>query len=158
GRHRSSLCRLSGRAGGRRDARRFDQQEEVSSAVSSTESAPSAGPYVERIGSFERRAEELGKTSRLVSNPRGASFGAPAIGVGHPTIGGNEAAGPVAIVGAVAFFGCVLWHWRVIRAEDDALRMARVNLDARARVTFGWHALPDDGARFASDTHPYSSD
>jgi len=136
----------------------------VSSDSETTGTAPASpkpvdpGPYGERVERFERLAEQLGRRSRLVSNLRGLSFGTAAIALVLGTLGGQSGAMPVAAVAALGFVGFVLWHSRVIAAEDDALRMARVNLDARARVCERWHSLPDDGARFASDEHPYSSD
>jgi hypothetical protein len=114
--------------------------------------------YVERAARFERQAAELGQKSRLVSNLRGLSFGAAVISLLLSTFGAQPVAGPIAALGAVVFVALVVWHSRVIASEDQAIRMTRVNLDAKARVTGTWHDLPDDGARFASDTHPYSSD
>ena len=121
---------------------------------------PHRGPYSERVERFERargtarshvatRLESARAVLRRVRH-RAARRRRSAIN--------RRAAWPIAGAAAVAFVGFVLWHSRVIAAEDDALRMARVNLDARARVTGTWSTLPDDGARFASDAHPYSSD
>ena len=120
--------------------------------------SPTDRPYTERAQRFERLAAELGRKSRLVSNLRGLSFGTGAIAFVVATLGGQASGFPVAAVAAVVFVALVVAHSRVIAREDDALRLARVNLDARARVTSEWHALPDDGARFAADTHPYSAD
>ena len=121
---------------------------------------PSANdhPYTERAARFERLAAELGRKSRLVSNLRGLSFGTAVISLLVATLGGQAAAGPVSAVAAVVFVVLIVWHSRVIAKEDDALRLTRVNIDAKARVTSEWHNLPEDGARFASDTHPYASD
>ncbi|HVW25136.1 MAG TPA: DNA mismatch repair protein MutS [Polyangiaceae bacterium] len=114
--------------------------------------------YSEREQRFERFASELGRKSRLVSNLRGLSFGTAAIALLVAVFGGQPAGGPVAAVAAVVFVVLIVWHSRVIAQEDDALRLARVNLDARARVIGEWHDLPDDGARFATDAHPYATD
>jgi hypothetical protein len=114
--------------------------------------------YTERAQRFEHLAAELGRKSRRVSNLRGLSFGTAAIALLLATLGNQPAAGPVAAVAAVVFVALVVWHSRVIAQEDDAIRLTRVNLDARARVTGAWHELPDDGARFATDAHPYAVD
>jgi hypothetical protein len=113
---------------------------------------------VERAARFERLAAELGQKSRLVSNLRGLSFGTAVISLLVATFGAQPVAGPISAVAALVFIGLVVWHSRVIAREDQAVRMTRVNIDAKARVTNAWHDLPDDGARFASDAHPYSSD
>lgn len=136
----------------------MSQSESVAAGSGAEAPAQQSGPYLERSQHFAQLAAELGGKSRIVSNLRGLAFGTAAIGFVLATFAGNAAAGPVSAVAAVLFLGLVRWHSRVIAAEDDALRMARVNLDARARVTDSWQRLPDDGARFASDTHPYSSD
>ncbi len=118
----------------------------------------SSNPYPERVDRFQKRASELGRRSRLVSNLRGLSFGIAVIAVVLATLGGQTEGVPVAVISGVLFLGFVAWHARVIAAEDDATRMARVNLDALARVTSNWKTLRDDGARFASSEHPYSVD
>jgi len=114
--------------------------------------------YTERVKRFRGEAEALGARSRLVSNLRGLSFGAAVIAALVGTVGRHPEGLPAALVAGVAFLGLVVWHSRVIAAEDHALRLTRVNLDALARVTGEWRSLPDDGARFVADTHPYSSD
>ena len=119
---------------------------------------PGDNPYTERATSFERLAADHGRRSRLVSNLRGLSFGTSAVALLVGTLGGQAAGGPVAAIAAVVFVALVIWHSKVIAKEDDALRLARVNLDAQARVTGEWHSLPDDGARFAAETHPYAAD
>jgi hypothetical protein len=110
------------------------------------------------VNRFRAEAESLGARSRLVSNLRGLSFGAAAIALLVGTVGGHPEWLPPALAAGAAFLGLIVWHSRVIAAEDHALRLTRVNLDALARVTGEWRSLPDDGARFVSDTHPYSSD
>ncbi|HEX4341309.1 MAG TPA: DNA mismatch repair protein MutS [Polyangiaceae bacterium] len=120
--------------------------------------APERHPYTERATRFERLAAAHGSRSRLVSNLRGLAFGTSAVALLLATLGGQPAGGPVSAIAAVCFVGLIMWHSRVIAREDDALRLARVNIDARARVTGEWHALPDDGARFIAETHPYAAD
>ena len=110
-----------------------------------------SSPYGERAARFERLAAELGGRSRLVSNLRGLAFGTAVVALAMSTLGAQAAAGPVAAVAAVAFVGLVAWHGRVIAREDDALRMARVNVDAQARVSGTWQNLPDDGAELNGD-------
>jgi hypothetical protein len=131
----------------------------VTSGSQPPQAEPAEGhPYTERAARFERLAAELGQRSRLVSNLRGLSFGTAAVSLLVAVFGAQPAAGPLAAVAALAFLALVVWHSRVIESEDQAIRMTRVNIDANARVTGAWHDLPDDGARFASDVHPYSSD
>ncbi|HEX7671575.1 MAG TPA: DNA mismatch repair protein MutS [Polyangiaceae bacterium] len=117
-----------------------------------------AALYAERAERHRKQAAVLGLRSRRVSNLRGLAFGTAAVCTLFATLGGNGPSGPVAVVAAVLFVVLVVWHARVIEAEDAELRQSRVNLDAEARRTNLWKALPGDGARFASDTHSYSSD
>ncbi len=114
--------------------------------------------YRERAAHFRQIADALGRQSRWVSNFRGLAFGTAAVAAALATLGGNAAAGPVALAAAIVFVALVVWHARVIALEDEAQRLARVNADARARVEDAWQDLPDDGARFAVDAHPYSGD
>jgi hypothetical protein len=114
--------------------------------------------YSERAERFRSEAAALGSRSRLVSNLRGLSFGAAIVVLVSGTLGGKVAWLPLVLVFGLVFVGLVVWHSRVIAAEDHALRMARVNLDALSRVKGEWRTLPEDGARFVSDTHPYTSD
>jgi hypothetical protein len=107
---------------------------------------------------FERAAAALGRRSRLLSNLRGVSFGAAVVALVAGTLGGHPGALPVAPAAGLVFLALIAWHSRVIAAEDHALRLARVNVDARARVSGTWQKLPEDGARFALAAHPYAAD
>lgn len=65
------------------------------------------------------------------------------------------------IIGALGTLGFVLlvaWHARVIKAEDLAWRLWRVNEDASLRARDEFHTLPEDGAEFARADHPYAAD
>lgn len=114
--------------------------------------------YAERAARHQATAAELGGRSRLVSNLRGLAFAVALVAGLTALFGKNASATPLSLVAFTAFIGLVAWHARVIGAEAQALRLARVNLDARARVSDDWKTLREDGARFASDTHAYSGD
>lgn len=118
----------------------------------------SAELYTERAARYQSMAVDAGRRSRLVSNLRGLAFATALVAGLTALFGKSHAAAPLGLLGLVAFVGLVVWHARVIVAEAQALRLLRVNLDATARVTDKWHALREDGARFASDTHAYSAD
>ncbi|HVU05657.1 MAG TPA: DNA mismatch repair protein MutS [Polyangiaceae bacterium] len=114
--------------------------------------------YDARAARHRADAEALGRRSRLVSNLRGLAFGVAAVCSLTATLGHHGPSGPAAVAGFVAFVGLVIWHARVIRAEDAALRALRVNVDAAARTTLAWRELAADGARFSGTDHPYASD
>ncbi len=115
--------------------------------------------YQKRTKTFSARADALGARSRLVSNLRGLSFGVLAIAGIFALLGKQTTiSGPLALLGVVAFAWLVVHHARVIGAEEDARRFARVNRDAEARVTGRWRELPEEGARFSDATHPYAGD
>ena len=114
--------------------------------------------YAERAERHRKHAALLDLRSRRVSNLRGLAFVTAAVGTVLAMLGGHGPSGLVAAVATALFVGLVVWHSRVIAEEDAALRHSRVNLDAEARRTNLWKTLPGDGARFASETHPYSSD
>jgi hypothetical protein len=114
--------------------------------------------YAERAARHQALATELGGRSRLVSNLRGLAFAVALVAALTALFGKSPAAAPLAFAGFVAFIALVVWHAKIIVAEAQALRLTRVNLDARARVTDDWHTLRDSGARFASKDHPYSGD
>lgn len=110
--------------------------------------------YDARRATFAARAEELGARSRLVSNLRGVSFGVLAIAGLFALFGDNSnVTAPIALAGLIAFVVLVIHHARVIAAEEDARRFARVNSDAKARVSGRWRELPEDGARFVDPNH-----
>jgi hypothetical protein len=115
--------------------------------------------YRTRALEFERRAEALSARSKFYSNLRGLSFGVAAISAVFALLGRNLAvSGPLTALGAVLFLALVALHARIIAQEDDAQRWARVNRDAEARCSGRWRGLPEDGARFATEPHPYASD
>lgn len=115
--------------------------------------------YAARAARFGKEAELLGGRSRLVSNLRGLSFGVMVVaGIVAATGKGIPLSTGLSLLGALAFAVLLVIHARVIRAEDDARRWARVNRDARARVTGQWRSFAEDGARFADPSHPYTND
>lgn len=118
-----------------------------------------ADEYAERAERFARRASDLSRRSRLVSNLRGLAFGAFVV-LGLVAIfgGAGWAAGSVALGSAGLFVTFIVWHARVLAAEDEAWRWTQVNRDAKARCTDDWHDFPEDGQRFGSDNHPYAGD
>jgi hypothetical protein len=115
--------------------------------------------YSERAARFSRDADALAARSRLVSNLRGLAFGLFSVpGVMALFDKAPSLTGPLAGAGALMFALLVAWHARVIEAEEDARRWARVNRDALARVTGRWHELLEDGKRFIDAAHPYAED
>ena len=114
--------------------------------------------YAERAARYQALASDAGRRSRLVSNLRGLAFATGLVAGLTVLFGKSAAAGPVALIGTAAFIGLVFWHARIIVAEAGALRLLRVNLDAKARVSDAWHGLREDGARFAADAHAYAGD
>ncbi len=115
--------------------------------------------YAQRAARYAGIANALGARSRLVSNLRGLAFGVMVVSALIAVFGSPQRiAGVIAAVGAVAFGVLIVWHARVIDAEDDAKRWARVNRDADARSGGRFRELPADGARFADAKHPYSDD
>ncbi|HEX4479024.1 MAG TPA: DNA mismatch repair protein MutS [Polyangiaceae bacterium] len=127
-------------------------------AGKATADSAAAATYRARLGTYGKLAEELGGRSRRVSNLRGLAFGTAVVAGGFWISGGHPQAGMVAVVALAAFIALVILHARVVAAEDDALRFARVNLDALARCTDRFQELADDGARFTSEGHPYTGD
>lgn len=115
--------------------------------------------YAEREDGFTKEADELGARSNLVSNLRGVSFAiwviAAIVSFVHESF---LPAGAISVLGAVVFVGLVVWHSRIINAEDEKRRWARVNGDAAARVDNRWQSLPEQGQRFVDAAHPYSTD
>jgi hypothetical protein len=118
-----------------------------------------AALYEKRVATFTARASELAASSRLISNLRGLSFGTLVV-AGLFALFGKETriSAPIAGVGFLAFVVLVVRHSRIILAEEDARRFARVNRDAHARVTGTWRTLPETGQRFLEQNHPYSAD
>jgi hypothetical protein len=115
--------------------------------------------YTERIERFGSEAERLGARSRLVSNLRGLAFGTLVIPGLFALLGqAATATGPIAAAGGIAFVLLVVWHARVIEAEENARRWARVNRDALARVQDRWRELPEDGRRFLRGGPPFAED
>jgi energy-coupling factor transporter ATP-binding protein EcfA2 len=119
------------------------------SAAPGSSPAARAELYAARAERFRQDAERLGARSRRVANLRGLSFGVAVIAGLFAAFGKHhELSGAIASAGAVVFLALVAWHARVIDAEDDAWRHARVNHDAHARVTGRWRAFHENGARF----------
>ena len=115
--------------------------------------------YRAREQRFNAQAEQHAARSRTVSNLRGLSFAVFIVSLGLSVFDKSSAlAGPVSLVGLVAFLLLVIWHSRVLVEEDLARRFARVNKDALARTTGRFAELAENGARFVDPSHPYSSD
>lgn len=115
--------------------------------------------YRERVERFDKLVEARGQRSRFVSNLRGLSFGIAVIALLFAIFGSEpRLSGALFALAAGAFIALVVWHARVIRELDEALRWRRVNRDALLRCTGRWSELPDDGKRFVSSEHPYSAD
>ncbi|MBN2191886.1 MAG: DNA mismatch repair protein MutS [Polyangiaceae bacterium] len=118
-----------------------------------------AARYAERAARAGADARRLGVRSRRVANLRGLAFAAFAVSAIATVLGhGSTAVAAGGLVALVTFAGLAAHHARVLEDEDDALRRVRVNRDAEVRVTGRWRDLPEDGARFADPSHPYTSD
>jgi hypothetical protein len=119
-----------------------------------------------REAEYEQRAERaaataraLGVRSRRVANLRGLAFAIFAAAAITLLLGrGSTTLAVVGLVGLVGFLGLALRHWRILEAEDEALRWVRVNRDAARRAGGRWRELPEDGGRFADPAHPYAAD
>ncbi len=118
-----------------------------------------AALYARRVTRFAAEAEARGRQSRLLANLRGASFGVFFIAALFLAFGRTpEAAASIAGIGLAAFVFFVVWHAKVLAAEDEALRWARVNREAQARCEGRWRELPEQGTRFSDPSHPYLDD
>ena len=115
--------------------------------------------YRAREQRFTAEAERHAARSRTVSNLRGLSFAVFIVSLLLSVFGKTSTlAGPLSLLGLVAFLLLVIWHSRVLVEEDLARRFARVNKDALARTTGRFSELSENGARFIDPSHPYSSD
>lgn len=115
--------------------------------------------YRARDQRFTAQAEQHAARSRTLSNLRGLSFAVFIVSLLLSVFGKTSTlAGPVSLLGLVAFLLLVIWHSRVLADEDLARRFARVNKDALARTTGRFSELAENGARFVDSNHPYSSD
>jgi len=115
--------------------------------------------YREREQRFSEQARQLGARSRLFSNLRGLSFAVLVVLTIVAFVQGQFLpAGPIALLALLTFAALIFGHARVLSEEDDKRRRARVNQDALARVSATWASLPENGARFASEQHPYAGD
>lgn len=118
-----------------------------------------AKAYAERAATFRESTIRLGRSSRTVSNLRGLAFVVGLAALLKNTFGeASLVVTVVAIIGFASFVLLIVFHARVLKQEDHALRLLRVNLDATLRLEGRWADLREDGARFQNDTHGYSSD
>ena len=115
-------------------------------------------PYAERIAHFTAQAERCGARSRLVSNLRGLSFGVLAVGGIGALVGDGLGWSITAILGLLVFVVLVVWHGRVLREEEMALRWLQVNREAQQRSGGDFKKLQPDGAEFGNPLHPYAGD
>lgn len=132
------------------------------------DNAAAVGDYSERSRSrdyqrqsseFRGEAERLARISARISGLRGLSFAVGMLGFGGATfydiVWGGMAVG---LGGVLAFVGLVLFHRRVLAAEDLAWRFWRVNENAATRARGEWKSLPETGAVFRQAEHPFSED
>jgi hypothetical protein len=121
--------------------------------------ASAAETYRARQQRWSAEVERLAARSRLVSNLRGACFGASAVCAIVALLSGQRLAyASLAALLGVVFVVLVVVHARVIDAEETARRWARVNRDGGRRASSEWRELPDDGQKFADPAHPYADD
>jgi hypothetical protein len=114
--------------------------------------------YERRVSHHRREAERLSRRSGLVSNLRGLSFAVAVVGFISGLASDSAIAGVVGLAAILAFFVLVVWHSRVLSAEDLAWRFWRVNENAAVRARDEWHTLPEDGVQFQDPEHPYTGD
>lgn len=128
--------------------------------------APALSGRVQRYQAYQRRsaeyrgkAQELARRSGLLSNLRGLSFAVLVVGFISAAVSDDGTLGLSAgFAAAVAFAVFVVWHARILNAEDEAWRFWRVNENAASRAQDEWQALPEDGAEFQDPEHPNSGD
>ena len=128
--------------------------------------APALPGRVQRYQAYQRRsaeyrvkAQELARRSGLLSNLRGLSFAALAVGFISAAVSEDATLGLSAgFAAAAAFAVFVVWHARILSAEDEAWRFWRVNENAASRAQDEWQSLPEDGAEFQDPEHPNSGD
>lgn len=117
------------------------------------------GFYEAQIKLAEAEARRLSGRSRLISNFRGLSFGAAAIGTIAALAGGATGVWtPVAIGGFAAFILLLVVHSRVLNAEDMAERRVDVGRAALARLSRDFAKLSDTGEGLAPKDHAYAAD
>ena len=115
--------------------------------------------YAARAQRFEAEVQALFARSRLFSNLRGLMFGVAVIAALFTLFGSERiVAAAFAVPAAIAFAVLVVWHSRILAAEDEARRWAQVNRDGEARCSGRWRELFDDGERFGKVPHPYADD
>ena len=115
--------------------------------------------YATRAQRFEAEVEAQFARSRLFSNLRGLMFGVAVIAALFAAFGSERVvAAAFALPAAIAFAVLVVWHSRILAAEDEARRWAQVNRDAQARCAGRWRQLLEDGERFEKISHPYAAD
>jgi hypothetical protein len=115
--------------------------------------------YQQRLERAQAEATRLGALSHRVSNFRGLAF-AVAAGGGIALLLGQPfaSAGTIALLGAAAFVGLIVWHGRVLERESHASRRAAISADAVARAGGKFRSLAQDGRRFSGSEHPYADD
>jgi hypothetical protein len=128
--------------------------------------APALSGRVQRYQAYQRRSAEyrvkaqgLARRSGLLSNLRGLSFAALVVGFIGAAVSEEATLGLSAGFAAALAFGVfVVWHARILGAEDEAWRFWRVNENAASRAQDEWQSLPEDGAEFQDPEHPNSGD
>jgi hypothetical protein len=125
-----------------------------------TTAADREAEYRAREQRFSAEAERHAARSRTVSNLRGLSFAVFIVSLLLSVFGksGGALAGPLSLLGLIAFLVLVVWHSRILADEDLARRFKRVNQDAVARNTGHFTELAETGARFTDAAHAYTSD
>lgn len=115
----------------------------------------------DRLRRGEAEVANQARRSARLSNLRGVSFAAFAIGLAWAAFGAPAArSSALALAGGglLAFVLCVARHRLVLEREDFARRRVRVSGRAVARLEHRFRDLPEDGAGLLPDTHPYADD
>jgi hypothetical protein len=113
--------------------------------------------YTRLLEARRRSATQLAVVSRRIGNARLAVFLAGA-GVAWLVFGPEQGAPAWLALPAVGFLALVLWHDRVSRARDRALRAAAFYERGLARLDGHWAGSGEPGNRFLDETHPYALD
>jgi hypothetical protein len=115
--------------------------------------------YQRRTAEYRTHAEALARRSALLSNLRGLSFAVAVIAFVSAALSTETRLWvAVGVVATLAFAALVVWHARVLGAEDLGWRFWRVNENAARRARDEWQSLPEDGAAFQDPEHPFSAD
>ncbi len=109
--------------------------------------------HAQRTLEARQRHAGLAARSALLSNLRGIAFAVFVVaGLAAWWLGQEQrwAALALSTLGLLGFVALVLYHARVLRAEEHAQRRVKVSELAELRLSEAWRQLPDDGTELTS--------